>query len=288
MVKFCRECGSPLTEGARFCRGCGASVLAGTPPATPAAPKAAGVATVPKPAVAATTPGVRKSYLDPPTAAEATAAATTATVAPTAAPGALWDLQNKLQPTMAKVVASVSKWAPPESNIGRPIHRMVKAVFLDAATFQETAADAKLNVEAGICLILSLLAVTVGPAITGIMFGRLELSWLIALLAVQLLASAAFVAGVAYCAPYIIGRALEPLAVMRPVAYAQSPGLFGFIPVVGSLLSLWRIPTTVVAIKDSVQCDTAKAITLLIVGVVCGSITSALLGPPLLRYLAGF
>lgn len=260
MVKFCRQCGAALSEGAAFCRNCGTSVQAAAP------------------AAAVTVPVTKRSYLDPPPA--------TATAAPRQGTD-LWDIQTKLQPTADKVCVSISKWAPPESSFGKPLHRMVRAAFLDQATFQQTAADTTLTMEAAICLLIPLLAVAVGPAITSLLMGHVALTWLIALLAVQVASMAAFVLGVAYGAPYIIGRSIDPLFLFRPVAYAQSAGIFGFLPVVGALLSLWRLPTTVAAIKDSVACDTGKAVTLLIVGIVCGSIASALLGPPLLRYLGG-
>ena len=288
MRKFCSECGSELTGGGKFCGNCGATIP--TANSTPREPGHSSAAAIPQGAVAvASAPSIRRSYLDPPPGHQATSSPQfAAATAPSAPIAGLWKLQIDLQPRADRACEIASKWAPPGSTFANPVRRMVRAAFLDANTFQETTSDSNATTEAGVCALIPLVAVAVGPAILGMLVGQVALNWLFIQVAFQAVSLAGFVAGAAYSASFIIGRKVDPLSLFRPIAYAQSAGVLGFIPIIGSILSLWRIVTTLAAIKDSVGCDTGKAIALLIVGAISGSIATAIIYPVLIKSMGAF
>jgi hypothetical protein len=73
--------------------------------------------------------------------------------------------------------------------------------------------------------------------------------------------------------------------VMRTVGFANSPGvlrILSFIPVLGGLIGLlvaiWTIVTTVVAVRQSLDITTGKAIIVSIIGGVVAFIVIAIIG----------
>lgn len=225
-----------------------------------------------------TTPGVPK-YLLPPRGAVASpspGSAQGAVAGGAAVP--LWDLQRSLMALGDSLGASLGKVVRPSSATGAAAHRMLRAALLDANVYREVAKDPARTSEAATVAAVSLACVACGTSFVAIVTS-LNVMFLLTLLAVQAIFFAAFVAGATLLAPTVIGKRLDALALGRPLAYAQSVGVLGIVPVVGPFFTLWRLATMTVAIKDGAGVPGPKAALLMVVGIVCGVIAVRMLAP---------
>lgn len=98
---------------------------------------------------------------------------------------------------------------------------------------------------------------------------------------IQVLGMAVAAALISWLAPSIAGAKVSFGQVLRPLAYAQSIGIFGFLGTIAMVLGLWRIVTSLAAIRAVVGCDPVKAAVLLIVGGI-GSVLAVMVLTPLL------
>ena len=75
---------------------------------------------------------------------------------------------------------------------------------------------------------------------------------------------------------------------MRALAYAQAVGVFGFIPVLGWLIRLWTIPTSIAAVREISGADTVKAVIFIFIGGAITVVAMMLLSPILMGLLVRF
>ncbi len=162
------------------------------------------------------------------------------------------------------------------------IERMMRAIRLDRTVFRQVADTPALTNEAVIVAVIvsviaslgalfgrgSSLFVFVGQLVNNLLFG-----WILWALIAYFVGSTFF-----------HGRS-SPVEMIRTLAYAGVPrllGVFGFIPCVGWILSLagWllSIIAGVVAIRESMEFDTTKAVITAVLGFLLYLIASAILG----------
>jgi hypothetical protein len=162
--------------------------------------------------------------------------------------------------------------------------RVIGAVSLNAATFEEVEHDAGATVQAGIIVAVASLTTSVGWY-----FGIGSAEWI---LRGALHALAAWVVGA--LALWQIGTRLLPGQkteadlgqLLRTVGFAQAPGLFGIlavIPLLGLfvpfLVSLWVIAATFVAVRQALDYDdTFRAILVCLLAWIVSVIVFMLLG----------
>lgn len=291
MARFCRECGKELREGAQFCGGCGCRTAPGDPPAS-----SGGVGTIPRVAAAPQPQvGVRQAAAPPPPPG-AIPTIPTAPAAPrqgeipqafaqVAAQGE--DSVSGLPLKGREYAALLQKSVPPTSQLGKILGLSIRATFLDPEVYSQAVRDQGQTTEAGIVAAVSIICASAGPALLTMLTGNMNLGWLIGLLLVQVAGFAAFVFGASLAAPSVAGIKVDPVALFRSVAWAQAVGVLGILPVVGSLISLWRIPTTVVSVRDGLKIDITKAIILCVIGAVCGAVASTLVSPLVFGMIGG-
>lgn len=292
MAKFCRECGKELREGAHFCGGCGSRSAPGDSPPSPGR-----VGTISTSAVPSAQPqtGVRQAVAPPPPPGSAP-------VFPSA-PAA--PRQGEIPKAFAQVAAqgedSVSglplkgreyaallhKSVPPTTPLGRVLSLSIRGAFLDPEVYSQAVKDQNQTTEAAIVAAVSIFCASAGPALLTMLTGNINLGWMIGLLLVQIAGFAAFVFGASLAAPSVAGVKVDPVALFRSVSWAQAVGVLGILPVVGSLIGLWRIPTTVVSVRDGLKIDITKAVILCVIGAVCGAIASTLVSPIVFGLIGG-
>jgi hypothetical protein len=157
---------------------------------------------------------------------------------------------------------------------------MIRGMLLDQNAYRAAAEDEKGNNDAAIAAGIVFLAGALGPYLMTMSFGSfLSIGSIIGLTVVGI---GAFLAGI-----YAVSAASMPVAqvrlsfgqIFRPLAYAQSIGVLSFIPVVGMLLGLWRLVTSVAAVRAIAGCDVVKAIILLLIGFVASFVVSLVAAP---------
>ena len=86
----------------------------------------------------------------------------------------------------------------------------------------------------------------------------------------------------------LLGVRLGAGQLMRALAYAQGAAVLGFIPILGILVRLWTIPTSIAAIREISGAGTAKAIVFIVIGGAVTIVAMMLLSPILMRTLVRF
>jgi len=143
------------------------------------------------------------------------------------------------------------------------IDRMIGAAKLDPATYEEVEHDESATTQALLIVVLGAIASGIGAlggGVAGLVFG-----------VVAALIGWAVYAGVAYWVGtnWFKGPLTESTwgELLRTLGFANTPRLllvFGFIPVVGLIVSLvvmvWVLIATVIAIRQALDFDTSKAI----------------------------
>jgi hypothetical protein len=158
---------------------------------------------------------------------------------------------------------------------------MIRAAMLDGQVARAAAADVNGN---GKALTAILLSMAVPMAVT-IIFGSSYMTSTVGLtmtlvsLVIGIAMTFVSLGLMSACSGSIVGRKLSFGEIFRGLAYAQSPGLLSFIPVVGMLAGLWRLPTTLVALRDMVPTTMGKAFGLLLVGALASVVMTMMLMP---------
>lgn len=292
MASFCSVCGAALRDTSRFCPGCGRPVASSVPPPSAIALPPPPAFAPPPPAFAPPPPPPPVSAAPPvehPTMAEAGAAAAwafsneTDALPPAPAP---WPLELSLARYREQMLAFLERSGCGRATLhGRALQRTVRAAMLDSTVYREVAVDPGATLEALAVVAVAVCGGVAGPALLSASLGRgISASLLVQLLAIQAAALAGFAATVMMLSPLMTGARLRFLTFIRPLAYAEVPGLLSFVPMVGGLLSLWRLVTTVGALRSVLGCEAGKAVGLLLAGLFGGTIAGGAVWP-LLRFL---
>jgi len=171
------------------------------------------------------------------------------------------------------------------------INRVIRAAMLDAEFFKEAEADASLNQEALMVVILVSLAGSIGSFIGGVISGSFG-SALLGLI-VALVAGVATYYIWAYVT-YFIGTqlfdaAVDPGELLRVLGYASGPralSILSFIPCIGWLLALaggiWALVAGFIGAREALDLDTTKTFITVAIGwviiVIITAVITAVLG----------
>lgn len=159
--------------------------------------------------------------------------------------------------------------------MGTMINRLLRAAQLDREFFKEAEADASLNQEALIIVIIVSIAAGIGAFLSGLMYETFGAAVL------GLIVSA--VLGVAnyYIWAYVthfIGTNMfkgvaDPGELLRVLGYASGPrllSLLSFIPCVGGLLSLaggiWALVAGFFGVQEALDLDTTETLVTVVLG----------------------
>lgn len=165
---------------------------------------------------------------------------------------------------------------------GNVLALMIRAAMLDGRVARAAAADENGNGKALTALLLSQLA----PMLVGLVFmtgafaGRMLTMYLMTMI-LGLGATVLALFAMAASSKSIVGVKFTPGQMFRGLAYAQSPGLLGVIPLplIPQLANLWRLPTTLVAVRDMAQTTMGKAFGLLLVGALASMVVTMMILP---------
>lgn len=292
MNRFCTNCGSPAPEGAIFCGGCGTPIQAPQAVAPPAAPPPPPqYSQPPEPVAAQPSPYSVPPLQTPPPPPPPQYAQ------PYQPPPPAWGgpppgypppqpQQPPPQQDFAASVASKSDAVLGALNLkdaqGNVFAMMIRAAMLDGNVARTAAADENGNGKALTALLLAMVA----PALTGLLFmGGVFRGSMIGVYLLTLLfgigGSLLSLVVMSAVSHSIVGRRLTVGQMFRGLAYAQSPSVLAIIPIpfLAQLVGLWRIPTTLVALRDMADTTLGKAFCLLLVGALVVMAISLMLLP---------
>jgi hypothetical protein len=168
--------------------------------------------------------------------------------------------------------------------------QMIRASQLDVNLYEEVEKDTTQTNNALTVVVISAVATGLGTAISQAMGGASTsgaaaaggpgiVIGLIGGVIAALVGFAIWTAIVYYIGTSMFGGTATWGEVIRTVGFANSPGvlrILGFIPVLGGLIGLlvgiWTIVTTVVAVRQSLDITTGKAIIVSIIGAIVAAI----------------
>lgn len=165
---------------------------------------------------------------------------------------------------------------------GYMVERIMRVLRLDKTVFAEIAKDANATTQAGIIVVVVSLLTGIGAGFQGKFFGNLV--W-------QLIAGVVLGWLLWAVVTYFIGTSLfqgkttvEEL--LRVLGYASAPrllGFFSFIPCVGPIValvgSILSLVAGFIAVRESMQFDTGKAVITVIIGWLVYFILMMILAP---------
>lgn len=172
------------------------------------------------------------------------------------------------------------------STTGKPgfLELLVRGAFLDGAAYRAAADDTGGTPLAIVAFCLPVLAASFTTILypAGLFYTGLLGSMLLITLVIGLISVFVAVAIMAALSKSILGTAVDFGRMLRGIAYAQSPGIFAFVPVIGFILGLWRLVTTWVAIREISGADGTKAVVLMLLACLIMFVISAVLSGVLL------
>lgn len=189
-----------------------------------------------------------------------------------------YEFQDETMDASAQIISRLDRIGlSAETGFGRLLARMIRASLLNKTIYLETLADTSLNKESwqiiGVVIALSSLGtLTFFRSFAGIMS-------VISSSIVQLIAWFAWVWVVQIGSNIWFKVRLEYHQVFRPMAYAQSPGVLQIVPVVGQIVSIWRLVTSTVCIRDITSCSTFQAMALALIGFIAAMLATYAAAP---------
>jgi hypothetical protein len=169
------------------------------------------------------------------------------------------------------------------------LEMMVRGAFLDARVYRQAALGVNGNGGAILALAVPFIASAIGSSLLSLRFaaflGHFALYTMIISAVIGFGSMVVALVVMSALSQSIVGWKLSLGQIFRALAYAQSPGVGGIIPFVGWLIGLWRIPTSLVAIREISGADGGKAAVLLVIGGVAAVVLTLVLSPLLLAGL---
>jgi hypothetical protein len=284
---FCGMCGAAVGPSARFCRSCGQPVAGASPtPSVPPPPPPARVPSFPSPPPLATRPP--RTVRPSPAAATGPAQRRSGASGLPPAPEP-WEFQKKTTAMADSVLSSFVKPGAAKGKAGRIFERMVRGCLLDQESARAAAEDKTGSTDAWIVLGLVFGIGTLGPYLVFFTLPSISQLLMIAvMIGIQMVSFAAGVALISSLMPSMTGVRLNFGQVFRALSYAQSVGILGIITVLAAVFGIWRIVTSIAAVRAVAGCDTGKAVVILLVGAIGSFAVSMVLSPILLAFFTVF
>jgi len=154
------------------------------------------------------------------------------------------------------------------------VSRMIRAMKLESALYEEVEADKSANVQAGLVVLIASIAAAIGAGLAGATSGGvLAAVWglVMALLGWLLWALVVYLIG----AKLIKGKATQSNwgEVARTIGFANAPGVFNiliFIPVVGGIIGIvvliWNLVAGIIGVRAALDFSTTRAIVTVLIG----------------------
>jgi hypothetical protein len=166
------------------------------------------------------------------------------------------------------------------------VTRMIRAARLEKAFYNEVEADASLNNEALLVVIIGALASGVGGLI-GAIFGGLSAAITNMIVGILMVVISYFIW--VYVTHFVgtrfFGGTGDVGELRRTLGYAMAPqvlNILGFIPCLGGVISLvvwvWTLAAGFIAVREGMDLDNSKALITVVVGWVIVLIVYAILG----------
>lgn len=199
----------------------------------------------------------------------------------------IWDFQKSLVPTGENLAASMGS---NPSGFMKVLAWTIRSSFLDPRIARQAALDKTGNMAAIGAFALSMVPAWLYLLLLGnsYLFNSIYHAVIISTVVLSIGGMAATIFILASLSKSLLGVKLSAGQLMRALAYAQGAAFFSFIPILGALIHLWTIPTSIAAVREISGADTAKALVFIIIG---GAITMAvmmLLSPILVSTLVRF
>lgn len=197
-----------------------------------------------------------------------------------------WEFQKKTAAMADSVLSSFIKPGAARGKVSRVFERMVRGCLLDQQSARAAAEDESGTSEAWIALVVVFAVGVLGPYLVFFTLPSLSQLLMIAVtLGIQVVSFAAGTALMSSILPSVAGVRLTFGQVFRALAYAQSVGALGIITALATVFGLWRIITSVAAIRAITGCDTGKAVVVLLIGAIGSFAVSMVLSPILMAFL---
>ena len=199
----------------------------------------------------------------------------------------MWGFQQSLVPTGESIAASLGG---NPTGFMKILSWMIRATFLDPRIARQAALDEAGNVEA-----LGALALTMVPSWLYLLlagnpyaYNSIYHAMIITTVVVSIAGMAATIFVLAALSRSLLGVGLGAGQLLRALAYAQGAAVLGFIPILGMLIRLWTIPTSIAAVREISGAGTAKAVVFMLAGALVTVAAMLLLSPILMRMLLSF
>lgn len=153
----------------------------------------------------------------------------------------------------------------------------IRATFLDGAAYRQVAANAHANAGALLILVLAALAGWGGDNLFDTDIDGTAILEQGAYILVRLIVYMLAVGIMALLSYAVLHKKLSFGKLFRALSYAQTPGVLVVIPVLGWGLGLWRVCTSIVAVREISGADTKRSAILLAAGIAGIIVLNALL-----------
>jgi amino acid permease len=161
------------------------------------------------------------------------------------------------------------------------VDRIVGALRLDPATYEEVEHDSSATGQAVAVVVIAVILSGIGAAQRGT--GAIISSVILALIAWVVYTFAVYLVGTTILKSPQTSATFEQ--VLRPLGFAYAPsalGILAFIPGVGGIISLlagiWSLVASIVAIRQSLEVSTGRAVGIAIVAVIVIAVILAIVG----------
>lgn len=172
------------------------------------------------------------------------------------------------------------------STTGKPgfLELLIRGAFLDSNAYRTAADDEQGTPMAILALCLPAVAAALSSFLypAGLVFAGFLGGVLIVSLVAGLISIFVAVAVMSALSKPILGTPVTFGRMLRGIAYAQSPGILAFVPLVGAIVNLWRLVTTWAAIKAVSGADGSKSAVLMVISALILIAISAVLSTVLL------
>jgi hypothetical protein len=172
-------------------------------------------------------------------------------------------------------------------DFGAMIDRVRRAAMFDVGLYQEVEADATLNQEALIVVVLVSILAGIGGFLGGLIGGSIGPAFMALVVGVALGVVNYYIWSYVtyFVGTSLFGGTADAGELLRVLGYASGPralGVLNFIPCVGWVFGLagaiWALVAGVIAVREALDFDTTKAVLTVIIGWVVILVISTIIG----------